>query len=209
MVLLSATTGGFTSRRSSLRILRQFFREARAAAEHTGPLPEPLQKKLQKRGLEQSGEQPNWKQFWGALHSEGGKDTYRPWKMRHISRKEEDPRPGHHRVSLSPFLVAVCPILAAFCGGLSIMTLAGEGGWSCRHVLLLSMLGTWLLSALLSSGLYALIKDADEPWRRCHWWFCLAKDVIIGGAILAWVSITAAGTSSAPPFPFLRVGTGC
>ena len=82
------------------------------------------------------------------------------------------------------------------------MTLAGEGGWSCRHVLLLSMLGTWLLSALLSSGLYALVKDADEPWRRCHWWLCLAKDVVIGGAILAWVSITAAGISSANPSSF-------
>lgn len=241
MVLFSATIGNFTSRRSSLRILRQFFRDARSAAVGTraqdARLPAELRMILAKRGLGPSSHQPNWDEYFHSLHWDGGKETYRPWKLRHIPHgdsldgdhnatnslpsydsKVSDVSTRHpsarfrlwyrdrrdrfrvwwwrRRVAVCQFLVSICPILAGLAGGLGILHLAGEGGWSCRHILLSSMLGIWLLSSAFSSGVYSLIKDADSRWTKYHWYACLLKDMMIGGAILGWVSISAAGMFS-------------
>ncbi|GAB1321003.1 hypothetical protein MFIFM68171_11213 [Madurella fahalii] len=246
MVLLSAVTGAFTSRRGALRILRRFVKDGRAAAAGTRAekvvLPAQLETILANRGLLPSHGEPNWDEYLKSLHWSGGKDTYRPWKICHIARgaglagyilpliQPHRPKPSgrglgrskrwpsdlfnkgkkvskkahqeeatlplpsrHRREAFYEFLVATCPILAGLAGGLGILFLAGEGGWSCRHVLLLSMLSSWLLSTALSSGSYTLIWKSDPRLKRYHWWFCLVKDGLIGSAILGWVSITAAG----------------
>ena len=256
MVLFSATTGAYTSRRSSLRILRQFFRDARSAAVGTpaqdARLPVELRAILNRRGLGPSSHQPNWDEYFHSLHWDGGKETYRPWKVRHILREYShsdshglgDNRslndrdhdidatvslPSYdskisaastrrrlsarmqiwyrnqrnklqiwwwrRRMAISQFLISICPILAGLGGGVGILHLAGEGGWSCRHLLLFSMLGIWLLSSAFSSGVYNLInpKDGKAKWIKYHWYACLFKDMLIGGAILGWVSISAAG----------------
>ena len=232
MVLLSATTGAFTSRRSSLRILRRFVKDAQAASVGTRAegvvLPDEVRSLLGNTPLSSPYQEPTWDEYFNSLHWNGGKDTYRPWKMRHVCCKrgsDEDlpcpplnllawpgtglyntallwyQRRAHrlgqwwkkHRIACYQFLAATCPILAGLGGGLGILFLAGEGGWSCRHVLLLSMLGIWLLSAALSTGLYPIICNSGPGRRRYHWWVCLVKDGLIGGSILVLVSISAAG----------------
>ncbi|KAK0617679.1 hypothetical protein B0T14DRAFT_605696 [Immersiella caudata] len=196
MVLLSATIGAFTSRRGALRILRAFVWQSGKGA------PASMEGMFTRRGIITSTrETMQWDEYFRGLHWNGGKDTYRPWKLtrslgvgsttttpfcapldrplnqpRDTSKtmaavritpisttspvtpqRTPSPKPSRWKPLLTP-LIATTPIISGLTGGLGILVLAGEGGWSCRHVLLLCMLASWLLSSALSSLPYLFLK---------------------------------------------------
>ena len=217
MVLLSAVTGAFTSRRTCLRILKRFVEDVRGVKGRDGNGLDD-DEALQVLGEILIGDDTDtdtrqkWDEYFKNLHWRGGKDAYRPWKMRRYQRIEQVDDTKHgavrsaitwyklHSHSLVHFLAATCPVLAGLAGGLGLLFLAGEAGWSCRHIMILSILGTWLLSVALSSLSYGMIAILCPPsaslrWRtgEWHWRFCFIKDSILGAAVLVFICLSAAG----------------
>jgi hypothetical protein len=138
-------------------------------------------------------------------HLHGGKDTYRPWKLRVLendpsSPKERPPKARRIRWRAIVFRNDACweaflaslPVCAGVLAGLGILFLAGEGGFSCRHVLLLSILGAWMASAVLTSFSYHVMVWRP-PFMKWHWRFCLFKGLVVGIGVLVFVGLTAAG----------------
>ncbi|KAK4208994.1 hypothetical protein QBC37DRAFT_486420 [Rhypophila decipiens] len=105
MVFLSAAIGAFTSRRSCLRIMKKFVKDVRCVKEQDGRdlsqnheavrrlfarvliVDEPPRAAAVAgstvHGPGNDDEPPeSWKSYFKNLHWRGGKDTYRPWKMR-------------------------------------------------------------------------------------------------------------------------------
>lgn len=138
--------------------------------------------------------------IYAEYHLNGGKDTYRPWKLRVLT---DDPLLSQGRPPKAWLLrrkdaifrndawweafLALLPVLGGVAAGFGILFLAGEGGYSCRHVLLLSILGAWTASAVLTSFSYKYML------RKWHWRFCLAKGLVVGIGVLVFVGLTAAG----------------
>lgn len=138
--------------------------------------------------------------IYAEYHLNGGKDTYRPWKVRVLT---DDPLLSQGRPPKAWLLrrkdaifrndawweafLASLPVLGGVAAGFGILFLAGEGGYSCRHVLLLSILGAWTASAVLTSFSYKYML------RKWHWRFCLAKGLVVGIGVLVFVGLTAAG----------------
>ncbi|KAK0747060.1 hypothetical protein B0T18DRAFT_447420 [Schizothecium vesticola] len=143
--------------------------------------------------------------IYAEYHLHGGKNTYRPWKLRVLT---DDPllyegRPPRawlirrrdvifqNDMRWEAFLASL-PVCGGVVAGLGILFLAGEGGFSCRHVLLLSILGAWIASAVLTSSSYHFM-DWESPFTKWHWRFCFAKGLVVGTGVLVFVGLTAAG----------------
>ena len=143
--------------------------------------------------------------IYADYHLHGGKDTYRPWKLRALgddpfSPKDRPPKVWWIRWRAIVFRNDVCweaflaslPVCAGIVAGLGILFLTGEGGFSCRHVLLLSILGAWMASAVLTSWSYHVMVWRP-PFIKWHWRFCLFKGLVVGTSVLVFVGLTAAG----------------
>lgn len=210
VVLLSSVIGVPTSRRSTVRTLRELVAGVEAVRHRQelprpeGSLPEDLETLLLARRIpfvectrDDNGNStsvpseapaPFPTEFdqkrdtkYHEFHFHGSKDTYRPWKMRTFNN------PGWE------VCLASLPVLAGLVAGLWLLMLAGEAGFSCRHVLLLSILGAWLLSALLTSLLYLPLLHHPKLSRKWHWRLCLFKGLLVGVGVLVFVELTAAG----------------
>lgn len=140
--------------------------------------------------------------IYADYHLNGGKDTYRPWKLRVLTHDPLLPegRPpkawllrwkDQNEAWCEAFLASL-PVLGGVAAGFGILFLAGEGGYSCRHVLLLSILGAWTASAVLTSFSYKYMLRWS-PSGKWHWRFCLAKGLVVGMGVLVFVGLTAAG----------------
>lgn len=138
--------------------------------------------------------------IYAEYHLHGGKDTYRPWKLRVLSDDPLSPRGWRIRwrdvvfwndAGWEAFLASL-PVYGGVVPGLGILFLAGEGGFSCRHVLLLSILGAWTASAVLTSFSYKYMLRLS-PSGKWHWRFCLVKGLVVGTGVLVFVGLTAAG----------------
>ncbi|KAK1829770.1 hypothetical protein QBC39DRAFT_412761 [Podospora conica] len=141
---------------------------------------------------------------WGGFHLNGGKDTYRPWKMRVLKDDPILPEQWWTRrrwreafvrkdAPWEAFLASL-PVWSGVAAGLGILSLAGEGGFSCRHVLLLSILGAWMASVVSTTLSFRLFCwDPARRSRELHWWFCLFKGLVVGTSVLGFVGMTAAG----------------
>jgi len=233
MVLLSAVLGAPTSRRNTLRTLNRFVQNVEAFRVQNNLVRPPSVAKLalllRARGILLGDEERRlfpWDVYFKSLHTDGGKDTYRPWKMRALKRQDDEvpphdanlvplqnfnPPSPHQNTSPSlintyrhqphhflPALLATFSVLAGLIAGTGLLLLAGEGGFSCRHILFLAMLAAWLLSALLTSLLYLPLRTAklrlhQERYRRWHWRLCLFKGIVIGVAVLVLLALTGAG----------------
>jgi hypothetical protein len=77
--------------------------------------------------------------------------TTRDAQRSRVSPTPPEPSPSPWWTSFLTPLMATTPILSGLARGLGLLVLAGEGGWSCRHVLLLCMLASWLTSSAVSS----------------------------------------------------------
>lgn len=135
--------------------------------------------------------------IYAEYHLNGGKDTYRPWKLRVLTDESQGRPPKAWLLRRKDAIfrndawweafLASLPVLGGVAAGFGILFLAGEGGYSCRHVLLLSILGAWTASAVLTSFSYKYML------RKWHWRFCLAKGLVVGIGVLVFVGLTAAG----------------
>ena len=140
-----------------------------------------------------------WKRdtVYADFHLHGAKDTYRPWKMGTLDGTDSRPlHPVVGQVFEDPRLEAFggcLPVFAGVAAGLGLLNLAGEGGFSCRHVLLFSIFGAWVVSAGLTSLSYLGLLHHPERSRKWHWRFCLVKGMILGMGVLVFVGLTAAG----------------
>lgn len=135
--------------------------------------------------------------IYAEYHLNGGKDTYRPWKLRVLTDESQGRPPKAWLLRRKDAIfrndawweafLASLPVLGGVAAGFGILFLAGEGGYSCRHVLLLSILGAWTASSVLTSFSYKYML------RKWHWRFCLAKGLVVGIGVLVFVGLTAAG----------------
>ncbi|KAK4221322.1 hypothetical protein QBC38DRAFT_492304 [Podospora fimiseda] len=174
LVILSNGVGVYTSRRRPLEIMICFVHNVN---QHLQP-----QHRLHPRLC---GEP--WEQYFNRLYWNGGVDTFRPWKTH---------GPGLARNLVHP-LIAALPVTAGFVGAFIILSNAAEQGFSCRHIVLVTMYVAWVLSAIFSNGGYrcleALRFGRPNNRRGAHWYICLVKDTCLASASLVFIFFSAAG----------------
>lgn len=95
---------------------------------------------------------PSWTEYFHPLHWLGAVYTYRPWKLgyRCVRRKSA----AHYASNLFLYLLSLFPIVVSAVGAFVIMWYAVPIGWSCRHIWVVGLTVTWLLSNLFTVWLH-------------------------------------------------------
>jgi hypothetical protein len=94
----------------------------------------------------------SWAEYFSSLHWLGAVYTYRPWKIGYRSVHRQSA--AHYAPNWSLYLLALFPVLVSAVGAFVIVWYAVPIGWNCRHVWIVGLTVTWLLSNLFTIWLH-------------------------------------------------------
>lgn len=177
-VLLSNSIGGFTSRRTCLRILERFAKTVADAGHMDMQLFSKQRRSSKFRRLESTTETD----FHSAQVWSGAAYTYRPEK--HIFSGGQKDR-SVYALSVLAFL----PVAYATTFAFLVIWYTPTTGLTCRHMYIIGIFVAWVLSAVLTHLTWRL-----HIFRgKYHWYFVLIKDAIIGIPSIAIEILSSSG----------------
>jgi hypothetical protein len=130
----------------------------------------------------------SWDEYWESLQWRGAIYTYRPWKVLYL---DTDNRPRAHLNNFIMIAVASTPVGISAAGATIIIYNAVPPGFNCRHLWVIGITIAWIISAAVTSVIYAFYKTPTNGHRL--WKIILYKDLFIGISSLLTILLSTVG----------------
>lgn len=130
----------------------------------------------------------SWDQYWESLQWRGAIYTYRPWKVLYLDTEKG---PGAYLNNIVLVAIACIPVAVSVGGASYIIYDAVPRGFSCRHVWVIVITILWIVSATLTSTIYAFFKTPTNGHKI--WKIVLYKDAFIGVGSVGMVLLSTVG----------------
>jgi hypothetical protein len=176
-VLISNAIGGFTSRRTCLRIMERF---VKTVTGHTVEDRQLFSQEKQSSFL--SGKRTSATNFYTAQQWHGAVYSYRP-------QKRLFPGGPHDKNAGLLLVLAILPPLIANATSFGLLWVTPTTGLGCRQLLVLGTFSLWLISAAITWSTWS------ERFSngKYHYIITMTKDALIGVPILIMVILSSCG----------------